>query len=127
MSDFQLTATAVSVVQQDNACIIGFADDPAEPSNFVILQRAINATDQDRKLGQDTYHLEVSGQPLGYGCIQSASLGRQTLTIHVDEAAGRAFETLAISFDISKEEWRNLAEKLQFVFHGTRTSFVIEG
>lgn len=127
MSGFEFTATLVSVVQQDNVWTIGFADDPAEPSNFVILQRGINADEQDRKLGQDTYYLEVSGQPLGYGCIQSASLSRQIFTIHLDQAAGRLFETLAISFDISKEEWQNLAEKLQFVFRGTKTFCSIEG
>lgn len=75
MRDKEFKAATVSINMQGDAQIVGFADDAAMPNEYLVLQRPLHISDQDRNLGQDTYYFEISGQlDSGYGGIQQAIL-----------------------------------------------------
>jgi hypothetical protein len=123
MNELELKATVVSVTNEDGVCIVGFADDPANPIDYLILQRGTSEDEQDKRLGQNTYFLEVSGGQIGYGGIQRAVLKANSFEIRRNKTKASALERLTVNFEIATEKWKELAESLQFVFHDSDAQF----
>lgn len=58
----------------DGAEIISFCDDQYNPEKYLVLQRTGDVDAQDKALGLDAMHVELSGQSRsGYGLIESIS------------------------------------------------------
>lgn len=58
----------------DGAEVISFCDDRDDPEKYLALQRAVGADAQDKALGMDAIHVELSDQSRsGYGLIESIS------------------------------------------------------
>jgi Immunity protein 10 len=120
----EFDATTVSVTDRNGVRMVALADDPANPENYFVLQRSATGSDQDRSLGQDTYHFEASGslRP-GYGGIEKAALSDGSLLLEFGAAHGRSPQTVLAHFRLAPAEWRNLSEALQQIFGGTATRF----
>ncbi|MFJ4145898.1 Imm10 family immunity protein [Pseudomonas sp. NPDC089734] len=65
---------------EDGVLTVGFADNEDEPQDFLILQRAEEADDQDEELDQDTYYIEIGGAGLaGYGGVEEVVISEDKL------------------------------------------------
>ena len=102
--------------------LVGFYDDPAEPSRYLLLQRSLDPDDQDRTLGHDTYHIEWCGQEHSmYGGIEEFALGISTARVRFAlpsvEALGGLSE-LMIRFSLPSAEFEALDQSLKVIFAG---------
>lgn len=115
----EFNAKIVSVDEQDEAYIVGFADDELEPTQYIILQRAIEDDVQDDELGLNTYFLEI-GDPAvsGYGGINSATLKQGQLELGIRRPSDYAeeVEQIIVHFQLSKEGMEQLASQLELIF-----------
>ncbi|MFJ4347437.1 Imm10 family immunity protein [Pseudomonas sp. NPDC089401] len=76
--DFQAACWVAEV--EDEVILAGLADHLAQPQLYVLLQRAEAFNEQDRALGMDTYHVEVSGQGgSGYGGLDVVEVGQDSV------------------------------------------------
>jgi hypothetical protein len=125
MSSIAFDAMVVSSHDpEEGLFLIGFADDPTNPSQYLLLQRSLEPTDQDRDLGQDTYYLEWCSQEQSvYGGIDDFSLSDSNARIRFAPQATNALgglSELVISFSLSQNELEALDQGLQVVFSGSR-------
>lgn len=115
----EFKATVVSVDEQDEAYIVGFADDEMEPTQYITLQRSIEDDEQDDELGLNTYFLEI-GDPAvsGYGGISSAILKQGQLELGIQQPSDYAeeVEQIIVHFQLSKEGMEQLASQLELIF-----------
>ena len=124
MTHVAFDASVVSGHDPDEALIlIGFCDDPASPSRYLLLQRSLELDDQDRSLGQDTYHVEWCGQGRSvYGGIEEFVLSSAGANIRFSAEAAEALgglTELTLTFDLSPEEFTELSRDLEALFAGT--------
>jgi hypothetical protein len=123
--NLQFNADAISISSQDGIVIVGLADSTTEPRQYLILQRSLEASQQDQELGQDTFYYEVSSQQMsGYGGIKTVTLMSTNLIIEFDSPDNRQIQRVDVHFNISIDEWRNLLVGLRAVFDGSTTDFV---
>jgi hypothetical protein len=98
------------------------ADETLEAERYLIVQRATEYSEQDKRLGMDDVYIETCGQGWSwYGHIESFRLCPKKITVQLDgEAAARIGDTGAIeaSFSLSPEEFANLREALRQAFSG---------
>lgn len=102
--------------------LVGFSDDPVEPSRYLLLQRSLAPDEQDVALGHDTYHVEWCGQEHSmYGGIEAFTLGASTARVRFSpEAAGiLGLSELMITFDLPPEEREALGHGLEVIFSGS--------
>jgi hypothetical protein len=84
---------ASHVFAQDDGymVMIGFADDEHEPSQFVLLQKAKEYDEQDKRLGMDKIHIQVEDESRAlYGGIRLISKEGEHLLIELEDAAASA-------------------------------------
>ncbi|MGW8391134.1 Imm10 family immunity protein [Pseudoduganella sp. HUAS MS19] len=115
-------ASVVSVDEQDEAYIVGFADDEMEPTQYIILQRSIEDDEQEDELGLNTYFLEI-GDPAvsGYGGINTATLKQDQIEIDIrqpSDYAGRV-ERIIVRFNLLQEGRERLARQLEQILRGS--------
>jgi hypothetical protein len=73
--------------------MIGFADDEHEPSQFVLLQKAKEYDEQDKRLGMDKIHIQVEDESRAlYGGIRLISKEGEHLLIELEDAAASALQ-----------------------------------
>jgi hypothetical protein len=103
--------------------LVGFSDNPTEPSRYLLLQRSLAPDEQDRELGQDTYHVEWCGQEYSmYGGIEEFLLGASVAKIRIAQDATEALgglSELEITFHVGQEELEALWQGLQTIFAGS--------
>lgn len=111
-----IDAKSVSSLEENGVVMLAFADDPAAPSQYVLLQRTLNPSQQDKDLGQDRVHVQVNGElNSGYGDISEASLDRSGLSFRLTQETAerlRTDEHVAIKFSLSADELRDVEAKL---------------
>ncbi|WP_426337272.1 Imm10 family immunity protein [Pseudoduganella sp. R-31] len=115
----EFDATVVSVDEQDEAYIVGFADDAMEPSQYIILQRSTEEDEQDDELGLNTYFLEIGNPSVsGYGGISSAKLKHSQMELNLRQPSDYAneVEQIIVRFHASQEEREQLARHLELIF-----------
>ena len=97
--------------------LVGFSDDPVDPSRYLLLQRTLEPDDQDRALGHDTYHVEWCEQGQGiYGGIEEFALvGGGANILFTPQAAGSlgGLTQLSITFELSLREFEALRATLK--------------
>ncbi|WP_198781890.1 Imm10 family immunity protein [Shewanella putrefaciens] len=79
---------ATHIFTQDDGymVMIGFADDELEPTKFVILQKAHEYDDQDKKMGMDKIHIQVADESRSkYGGINAVTIVEGVIRVSLSE------------------------------------------
>nr|BFD41431.1 hypothetical protein FFPRI1PSEUD_29300 [Pseudomonas sp. FFPRI_1] len=117
-------AVTYSAYTEDEVSILGLADDPAEPGQYLLLQRAQECDEQDRALGMDTYYVELGGQGLaGYGGIDRVQLAPGHLTLQFSQALAwcQGLSSLEVRWRSGLASLEQLEAALQGIFDATGT------
>lgn len=116
-------AKCVSLDDQEDCWLVGFADDKFDTRDYLMLQRAFEDDEQDVSLGEDTYYVERNGQGWsGYGGIKTFELQRDRVKVSftkegADEVGG--VTEMEITFQLDMEEFSELKDYLGKVFANT--------
>lgn len=120
---FSLNAKAVAVEDMDDYWLVGFADDEAEPPHYLQLQRGFKDSDQDIRLGMNTYYIEIDDQGSScYGGIERFELRRDQALIKFSsqgKAKLNGIESAEITFKAGNEKFNQLRDRLSKIFAGT--------
>jgi Immunity protein 10 len=119
----EFEAAQVNSQEEDGILLVGFADDAG---HYILLQRSLLPSTEDRKLGQDHVHIEMNDQHHStYGGIKDYILSRDKLAIQFLPAAAQKIGsqlTLDIRFKITEDAFQNLKRKLSQVLAGEVSS-----
>ncbi len=117
----KLMANCVTYQTQDDVAMLGFADDECNPSQYIMLQKGLRPSSQDRECGFDQTYIEVNSQiHSGYGGVVEAQLKENRLVLKLDPQAASEMsvdETIEITFRGPKE---TIAEQLRILLGGER-------
>jgi hypothetical protein len=91
MAFFSLDAHLVYTQNDGETVMIGFARDPLDPNEYILLQRALHPLTENARLQPDGVYIEVNSQRFsGYGGVRSISLSQDLVTISLDAVAADA-------------------------------------
>ena len=118
----ELEAKTVTAERAESYWQVGFADDPIDTTEYLLLQRGVEDDEQDVRLGMATYYVEISGQ--GASCYDGISTfdlqpGQLFITFGPEGAARHGCDQARITFDLSPHELHNLKDILRRVFAGS--------
>jgi hypothetical protein len=103
----KLTANCVTCQTQDDVAMLGLADDEFDPTQYILLQKGLHPSPQDRECGFDQTYIEVNSQiHSSYGGVIEAQLQDNRLVIKLDPQAATDMsvdETIEITFYGPKE------------------------
>ena len=103
--------------------LVGFADDPFEPRDFLLLQRSYEDDEQDSRLGMNTYHVERNGQLWScYGGIERFKLCRDRVKVSFTKEGSRLLGNvpgMEITFNVEESKFNELQRGLRQVFAAT--------
>lgn len=119
---FELEAKIVTAERTEFCWLVGFADDPVDTTEYVLLERGFKDDEQAIRLGMATYHVEINGQGAScYGGISTCDLqpSRLIITFAPKGAARLGYDQASITFDLSPDELHNLKDILRRVFAGS--------
>ena len=119
---FELEAKTVIAERAESFWQVGFADDPVDTTEYLLLRRDVEDDEQNIRLGMATYYVEVGGQGAScYGGISTFDLqpGQLTITFAPEGAARVGCDKARITFDLSPDEQHNLKDVLRRVFAGS--------
>jgi hypothetical protein len=125
---FEFAANDVTYTYDDGVHVLGLVDSANEPQDYVILQRGTEFDEQDRKLGQDTYYVEVCADGVaGYGGVKSVSLRAGTLNIELEDSAKWRDDLSSIQIDVrAAKDREGLRAWLSAIFSGTSTLVALD-
>lgn len=114
-------ARVATVEIHDSFALVGFADDPATPGNYLIIQRAHRHDEHDRALGMDCLYLELCDQGRSlYGGLVSVTASKDTLELELNQRGQAALgvtgkliirlDPNVADADSAIEKFRELAE-----------------
>jgi hypothetical protein len=88
--------------------IIGFADDEFDTEEYVLLQRSLNPTNEDKELGYDKVHITYNDESQSlYGGIKKFFLKRNLIEITLEQEVSEILNchnVIEITFCIGKDE-----------------------
>ena len=119
---FELEAKTVTAERAEFCWLVGFADDPVDTTEYLLLQRGVEDDEQDIGLGMATYYVEINDQGAScYGGISTFDLqpSQLIITFAPKGAAKLGWEQARITFDLSPDELHNLKDILRRVFAGS--------
>jgi len=102
VSDLAVFAVIVAENQDGSGCRIE-------------IQRSHSFSEEDRRLGQDTYCVSTAAGASCYGCVSSWCLKGDVLEIHLDGKAARCLGVAGgflVRLEASEEELQTLREGL---------------
>lgn len=115
----KLTANCVTCQTQDDVAMLGFADDEFNTTQYVLLQRGLKPSQQDRDCGFDTAHIEVNSQlHSGYGGVVEARLQENRLLLTLDPQAAADMsvdEAIEITFQVPKGRLKEIGDQLRLL------------
>nr|WP_249192408.1 Imm10 family immunity protein [Burkholderia cenocepacia] len=125
---FEFVANDVNYTFEDGIHVLGIVDSTNEPQDYVILQRGTEFDEQDRKLGQDTYYVEVCADGVaGYGGVKSVSLHADTLKIELEDGAKWREDLSSIQIDVQPAKDRaGLKAWLSAIFSDTSAAVALD-
>jgi hypothetical protein len=107
-------AKSVHATTEDGFWQLAFADDPIQTQHYLVLQRAFEFDEQDKKLGMDTYYVELDDHSCSaYGGIRSAALSRRQIVLRFESDAAAQLnveEVLEITFDLPQGDWQPVVD-----------------
>ena len=114
------TALHVSVEEDREYWLVGFADAEFNPKQYVILQRGRHPSALDTELGLDGYHVEAGDQHRScYGGIATLTLERDRVMIEFDDDGVSALggdKTMVIGLELRQRQLQQLASCLSHIF-----------
>ena len=106
--------------EENGVLVLGFADDKDQPSQYLLLQRTLAPSAQDRRLGQDGIHIEINDQSnSAYGGIRRVELKEDRIVLSLGESTARAIgseENVEVVIDPAKND--DLRDELARLFAG---------
>ena len=96
----KLSLPFVAWQNEDGVALLGFADDQFNTTQYLVLQRTVDATNQDRVLGQDKVYIQLNERS-AYGDVQEAQLEEGRLVLRLDHATAAQIgngETIEVEF-----------------------------
>lgn len=103
----------------DNYKMIALADDPDNPSDYLIIQRAISFEDQDFELGMDGHYFELNGRELsGYKICEKAVLSDGQLKLILHPERKKFPSEVILDLRDADLDIENLRELLTFILDG---------
>ena len=85
-----ILATAASFTDDGYATVLGFADNSANPVNYVTLDMTNEPDDQDLALGLDGVHIEAGALPInGYDLVEDILATETGVAIRLKPGAAR--------------------------------------
>lgn len=109
-----LKATEFSKLLLDEYLMLAVRDDKSH--DYFILQKSYEFDEQDRKLGMDTYYIEVNGQEnSNYGGIRSVEISSNVVSVILTHEVSKLakIEKVEIFFkenDMSEEYFSEISE-----------------
>ncbi len=116
MAKLEFYAKSVVTQTDDGSAMLGFADDEFNTTQYVLLQRDLEPSQQDLNLGHDKPHIEINDQRhSGYGGVVEAQLQGNRLVLKLDAQAAADMsinDIIEIAFCVSTERLKDIAEQL---------------
>lgn len=108
-------APVISAKTENGVAILGFANDEVNTTQYLLLQRLLNPSQQDRALGLDRIHVQLNERS-EYGAVKEACLRVQSVVFQFDEATAAAVsngEPVEITFNVNSAQLDSLATQLR--------------
>jgi hypothetical protein len=115
MYEFTARASAATDLPDLNVFSVVLAENRDGSGRRVEIQRSSSFSEQDRRLGQDTYCVSTGAGASYYGGISSWRLAEDRLEIHLDAKAAEVLGVtggFAVRLEATEEERRSLREGL---------------
>lgn len=106
-------ATEISADYDEYGILVIFL---GSENNYLMIQFEEDPDEQDIELGMGPYHIERDDQGYGgYGGVKKWTLEAKNLHLEMDNKGKKNLdvEHIRITFDIDKDAFENLREKLQ--------------
>ena len=128
--NLKFTANQVTQTFDDGIHTLGFMDDSKEPQTYFLLQLGTEFDEQDKKLGQDTYYVEVvdEDQVSGYGGVKSVHVSFSKILFEFEETATWRDDltSVCINYQITDKNFDVLKKTLQDIFFATPEILTID-
>lgn len=115
-------ADCVSIEEDSEQWLVGFADAEFNAGRYLLLQRAKSPPDEDVALGLDGYHVEVDDPSRScHGGISSFELFPDRAVVAFDEETAAVFDDeagLVVEFALRPKQLDQLRDALAKVFDG---------
>jgi hypothetical protein len=115
-------ATCVSLEEDSELWVVGFADAEFNPERYLLVQRGKSPQAQDVALGLDGYHVEVDDQrQSSYGGIKRFELFRDHAVVEFEDEASSVFgdkKVIVIGFTLRERQLDQLRDCLAKIFNG---------
>ena len=112
----------LTVQENDGIMTIAFANNTDQPTVYLLLQRTLLPSEQDKRLGQDKVYVELNEQSQSaYGGIQRVQLqGKQLLLTLDDKTAYKlgSEHRLGVKIELDAQGVENLRKQLTHLFAG---------
>lgn len=120
MAMWTLQAGAVSVTTEKNVLTVVFADRASHPSQYLLLQKNMEAEALDGALADEPYYVEASGQDTSfYGGITEFRLSDDKLILEIDAVSqGVKLSRLEVSRRVDDDVWEKIRSLLQIILSG---------
>jgi hypothetical protein len=115
------SAACVSVEEDSDSWLVGFADAEFNTKRYLLLQRGKSPQAQDIALGLDAYHVEVDDQSNAcYGGIKCFELFRDHAIVEFEDDALAIFgdEKVVVGFTLREKQLDQLRDCLAKIFKG---------
>jgi len=113
-------ASSVSIEDKDEYLLIGLVDDEFAAGDYLMLQRAYEFDEQDRRLGMDNVYIERNDQGYSsYGGIERFELFPSRVQVRFDSRGAQLMagvREMEISFE--KDRYEDLRKALEKCFKG---------
>ncbi len=106
--------------EEDDILTIGFADKADEPTTYLLLQRSLLPSEQDKRLGQDKVYLELNEQiHSAYGGIKQVDLNDNRLLLVLDaKTADELGASTELEVRVDEQMVADLRKQLGRLFAG---------
>jgi len=108
--------------EEEGVLTIGFTDNVDQPSQYLLLQRSLTPSDQDKRLGHDRVHIELTDQGYSaYGGIWRVRLASDRLSLFLDEKMAQTLNCeaeLEVTLKLDAQEAADLRKHLSRIFAG---------
>ncbi len=104
--------------EDDDVLTIVFADKADEPTTYLLLQRSLLPSEQDKRLGQDKVYLELNEQiHSAYGGIKQVDLNDNRLRLVLDDETADGLGTsTGLEVRVDEQMAANLRKQLGRLF-----------
>ena len=128
---FKIDADEAGVSEENGVLSVGFADSHSlngEVDSYVVLQRTVEAAEED-KVGASAIYMELGGQSrAGYGFVKQFILNRNRARILLTENGAHELRLpspeIEVEFDVSDEQLATLARALETVVFRDTSCYV---